>query len=112
MADPVGERGFWASVKAWARVKHEDLSRWRATFRFSTDCTDTALLEGVRKRALQSSVIREVRLLPGRRGAIHIEVEITENHDAGRARSARAGQDRSLTDGLHVRLRTPAQHSP
>jgi hypothetical protein len=45
------------------------------------------MLEVVRTRAAQSRVIRDVRLLAGRRGVIDIEVDIFENHEVGRARS-------------------------
>jgi hypothetical protein len=72
---------------AWARRTHEDIKKWSTTFRFPTDCKDAGILEVVRTRAAQSRVLRDVRLLPGRRGMIDIEVDIFENHEVGRARS-------------------------
>ena len=79
--------GFWGSFKRWARLKQEDLGKWPTTFRFPTDCKDAGALEGVTEGAARSRVIKAIRLLPGRRGVIDIEVDVYENHEAGRARS-------------------------
>ncbi len=81
------DRGVWASFRRWARLKQQDLGRWPTTFRFPTDCKEAELLEVVKTRAAGSHVIRDVRFLPGRHGVVDIEVEVFENHEAGRARS-------------------------
>lgn len=84
--DP-NDRGTWASFRRWARLRRADWTAWPTTFRFPTDCTDPELLRVVVERAHRSAVIRELRLLPGRHGAIDIEVDVYENHEAGRART-------------------------
>jgi hypothetical protein len=45
------------------------------------------MLEIAQTRVAESRVIRGIRLLPGRRGVIDIEVDVFENHEVGRARS-------------------------
>ena len=72
-----------------SRVRHAlaGLFRWPTTFRFPTDCDDAARLEVVVERAAASRVIREARLLPGRRGAVDIEVDAYEKQGVVRVRA-------------------------